>query len=232
MKKQLAFFLLAFLAAPLAWGTDNYQELDKLFRAKQYKELRSACETRLKTHAKSLDAYYFLSLVNLNEGKGDAAVSTMLSFEKYHGEAEKIQSQQGGPAVMVDAYYKDLYYVLGQYYVRQQKYDKALSWLNRSKAFYSDDPMLQFFLGRCYGGIKDYDNAIKAFQKEYKLDPKEPSPLYNIACCCGEQGKAQEAAQWLRKAIAAYPKFKEQAAKDDSFKKISGSKAFKEITAD
>jgi len=232
MKKMLASFLFLTLGISLVWAGDNYQQMDRLFRAKQYQDLEDICQTRLKANPKSLDSYYFLSLMKLNQGKGQDAVSSMLAFEKYHGEIEESQQRtKGKNFALVDSYYVDLYYFLGQYYVGQKKYNRALYWLDKAKTHYSDDPMLHFFMGRSYAGQGNYDQAVKSFQKQAQLTPKDPTAPYNIACCYAEEGKEGDAVGWLKKAIAANPKYRDQIRQDDSFKKIKSSKAFQDLVA-
>ena len=230
MKKLFAFLIWATLSISTAYAADNYEQLSKLFQDKQYDSLETICQTRLKKNPKSLDSYYFLAMMRMASKKADEAVPYMLNFAKYHEEAEKLQGQKEGTAyILVDAYYIDLYYLLGEYYVRKSQFEKALPWLTKAKSRYIDDAMLQFFLGLSYGGAGDYENAVKAFKKEMELDPKDPSPFYNLACCYAKQGREKDALQWLQKAIAAYPQYKQEAQKDDSFKKIKDSKGFKAI---
>jgi tetratricopeptide (TPR) repeat protein len=232
MKKYIASALMFLLSASAFGAEDPYQRMSKLYQAKQFKKLEQVCQARLKEKSKSLDAHYFLILMRLDQGKGDKAVPYMIAFEKYHNEAEAAEAKKSGAEyILIDSYYGNLYYILGQYHVRRQEYDKAFPWLSKAKSEYSNDPMLYFFLGRCYVGQGKFEEGMKAFQNELKLDPKEPSPLYNIACCYGMQGKEGEAVEWLKKAIQAYPPYKKEALKDENFKKINGSKAFKALTA-
>lgn len=231
MKKFFAFLILAVWAAGAVSAKDAYEELNRLYSAKQFGPLESACQARLKEKPKSLDAYYFLAMAQMAQGKADQAVPYMMNFEKYHGELEKAESQKEGKAyALADPYYMDLYFLLGEYYVRKQQYEKALAWLVKAKGKYATDPMLQFFRGRCYAGLQDYGNALKAFQKESELDPKEPSAFYNAATCYARQGKAEMAVEWLKKAIALYPQYKDEVRKDPGFEKIKGSRAFQKLT--
>jgi len=230
MKRSI--FLILLISAPLAWAGDNYQQMDRLFRTKQYSDLENICQNRLKANSRSLDSYYFLSLMKLNQGKGQDAVDSMMNFEKYHNEIETEEREKKGKGYnLVDAYYMDLYYFLGQYYVGQKKFDRALVWLGKAKPHYSDDPAFHFFYGRCYAGQGDYASAAKEFQKQALLEPKDPSSAYNVASCYAQQGKAGDTVEWLKKAVAIDTKYKEQASKDESFKKVKGAKAFQDLIA-
>jgi tetratricopeptide (TPR) repeat protein len=233
MKKILFLFLLLVLAAPYAVAKDAFDDLNQLYRAKEYPKLENMCQERLKAKPKSLDAYYFLSLVKLNQGKEQEAVPYMVKFEKYHNEAEKMQAKKTGkPYFWIDSYYVNLYFVLGEYYVRRQQYERAFPWLKKAKAAFTDDPMMHFFLGRCYAGQGKYKEAIQAFQKQLELEPRDPGPLYNIACCYAGTSKEKETILWLKKAMDANPEYKDAAQKDKVFEKFKDSEAFKKLTAD
>ncbi len=231
MKKFSLFFLLAVLMAPGVRGDDPFGPMAKLLQDKQYDRLELICRTRLKTNPKSLYSYYFLTMMRMDQGKANEAVPSMLNFAKCHDELEKAQAAKEGKTYkLIVPNFMDLYFLLGEYYVRHQQYDLALPWLLKAKAKYDGDPMLQFFLGRCYAGKKDYDNAIPAFQKESKIDSKDSSALYNIASCYAEQGKEKEAVQWLKKAFTLSPRYKKDVLKDENFKRIKDSKVFRQLT--
>jgi tetratricopeptide (TPR) repeat protein len=233
MKKYFFLFLMFVLAAPIVLAKDAFDELNQLYKAKDYQKIEKMCQERLKAKPKSLDAYYFLSLIRLNQGKEQEAVPYMVQFEKFHNEAEAMQAKKKGKNFFwIDQYYVNLYFVLGEYYVRRQQYERALPWLKKAQAAFADDPMMQFFLGRCYAGQGKYKDAIKAFQKQLDLESRDPSPLYNIACCYAEMGNEKVTLQWLKKAIGAHPEYKEAAKKDKAFEKFKESEAFKEATAD
>ncbi len=230
MKKSLVLSMLLTLGSSAVWAGDNYQRLDQLFRTKHYADLEKACQERLKTNPKSLDSLYFLSLMKLNQSKGPEAVTFMLNFEKCHDGIEAdARVKKGKSYVLADPYYSDLYYFLGQYYVGQQLFPRALSWLERAQAHYEKDPSLHFFMGRCYAGQGDYGEAVKEFQKQSSLDPKDSGAFYNIASCYAQENKVGDSANWLKKAIAVYPKYKDQASKDDSFKKVRGNRTFQDL---
>jgi len=232
MKKLWVALLWASLIPAGTQAKDNFEQLAKLYKDKQFDQLEKICQTRLKTNPRSMDSYYFLSMTRMAQGKADEALPFMMNFEKCHNEAEALESKkEGKPYSLADPYYMDLYFLLGEYYARKQRFGRALTWLNKARSAYQDDPVLQFLLGRCYAGRKDYESAIQAFQKEAELDPKDPSPLYNTARCYAEQGKAAPAMQWLKKAVTAHPAYKQDVQRDQSFQKVRDSETFKELTA-
>jgi tetratricopeptide (TPR) repeat protein len=214
------------------YAENSYQEMNKLYEAKSYEDLAKRCKADLKKDPRSLQDLYFLALARLGQGKMDKAVPVMRAFEKLHDEREaELTRQQGKTFILIDSLYVDLYYVLGQYHVRQGEYDKAFPWLYKAKSRYIDDPYLHFFLGRCFAGQGKWEEARKSFQKEWELNAQDPSPLYNVACAYAGEGKEKKALDWLQKAIQAHPEYKEEALKDESFKKMRDAKGFKDLTA-
>ena len=225
----LLFFTLVFSSVH---AENSYQEMNKLYEAKSYENLAKRCKADLKKDPQSLQDLYFLAFARLGQGKMDKAVPVMKAFEKLHDEREaELTRQKGKTFILIDSLYVDLYFVLGQYHVRQGEYDKAFPWLYKAKSRYIEDPYLHFFLGRCYAGQGKWEEARKSFQKEWELNAQDPSPLYNIACSYAAEGREKKALEWLKKAIQAHPDYKEEAAKDDSFKEISHTKGFKDLTA-
>ncbi len=69
LKLPFFFILLFVLTAPIAQAKDAFDDLNKLYQNKEYKKMESICLERVKVNPKSMDSYYFLSLINLNQGK-------------------------------------------------------------------------------------------------------------------------------------------------------------------
>ena len=119
MRKYLLFLMLFVLVVPGVRADDPFIPMVKLFQDKQYNRLELICQTRLKTNPKSLDSLYFLTLIRMEEGKANEAVPFMLAFAKYHNEFEKAQAGRSLNAPN----FVNLYFLLGEYYVRHQQYD-------------------------------------------------------------------------------------------------------------
>jgi tetratricopeptide (TPR) repeat protein len=232
MRKLAGAFLLLLLPFSPAQAENSYQDLNQLYEARQYEKLAAVCKTDLKKNPQSLRDLYFIALARLGQKNMEKAVPVMMAFEKLHNEREEGLSRKAGKKTpLIDSLYVDLYYVLGQYHVRQGEFEKAYPWLTKAKTRYSRDPVLYFFLGRSLAGQGKWGEGRKAFQKQLELDPKDPSPFYNIACSYAEEGREKEALEWLRKSIQADPSNKEAALRDKSFKSLADSKEFKKLTA-
>ena len=61
--------------------------------------------------------------------------------------------------------------------------------------------------------------------------PEYVAPLYNLACCESLAGRSEDAIEHLRRAIEAWPDFRELAAKDSDFDPIRDEPAFKELVS-
>ncbi|HET6656946.1 MAG TPA: tetratricopeptide repeat protein [Gaiellaceae bacterium] len=59
--------------------------------------------------------------------------------------------------------------------------------------------------------------------------PEYVAPLYNLACCESLAGRPDDAIEHLRRAIDAWPDFRELAAKDSDFDPIRDEPGFKEL---
>ncbi len=59
--------------------------------------------------------------------------------------------------------------------------------------------------------------------------PEYVGPLYNLACVESLAGRAEDAIEHLRRAIEAWPDFRELAAKDSDFDPIRDEPGFKEL---
>ncbi len=84
-------------------------------------------------------------------------------------------------------------YKLGQNAFKKQHFKKALKYYR--KAVQKDDTFAFAWdnLGYTYRKLKDYTNAIKAYEKSLKLDPKGKMPLMNIAVAYQLNNQLKEA---------------------------------------
>jgi hypothetical protein len=57
-------------------------------------------------------------------------------------------------------------------------------------------------LGTAYHQKKDWDNAIRVFEKSFELDPQYSTTLYNLGAAFAQKGDKTKAFEWLEKARA------------------------------
>lgn len=80
-------------------------------------------------------------------------------------------------------------------------------------------------------GEKDYDGAMEECNKALAKYPGNALILYNIACLQNLQGKPDEALATLETAVDSWPRFKENAVKDEDFASLYDDPRFKALVA-
>jgi hypothetical protein len=75
---------------------------------------------------------------------------------------------------------------------------------------------------------KRWDEALALLQEGLADYPGNPSMLYNLACVEAHAGQVEAAIGHLRSALAANPKFREYADRDEDFASIRGDPRFSE----
>jgi tetratricopeptide (TPR) repeat protein len=76
---------------------------------------------------------------------------------------------------------------------------------------------------------KDYEGALAACHVALEKYPGNALILYNIACTQSLLGRSDESLETLRTAIDGWPKFKENAQKDDDFTSLREDARFLEL---
>lgn len=135
------------------------------------------------------------------------------SAANYHVELAKVLMKEGGDAQAEASLRKALSLVpnspkllamLGQVLYRQKKVDEARDTLERAAAdTKTRNPEARYLLGKIYRDDKDFDRAIRLFEKaaqEYTSDPLMAATAYNA------EGQALEAKGEKDKARVAYEK--------------------------
>lgn len=115
----------------------------------------------------------------------------------------------------------DCYQILGDIYMRQEKYKLAAGWFAQGLKHNSRDPVCLFGRGQAYFFSRDYKNAKKAFEAylaaaatsgDPKASKESPTALTYLGAMAMEQKKYDEAADRFRKVIAQYPKQSKEAS--------------------
>jgi Flp pilus assembly protein TadD len=217
---------------------NSYEKMDALYVKRDFKGLEMACQNNLKTAPKDQDIYletlYFLVAERVLKDDLPSAVPYLKMFRDAHTAREAALSKKNGaPFILIDSRFPGLYYELGKYYFEMQNWAEAIRWLRLAKTggIQAEDPMLYFRLSNAYMNVRDYDNARKYLMKELELDPKEPSPYYNIACAYAIEKNKEKSLEWLKKAIAAHTEYGPQAAKDPDFAPLKNDPEFIKVTS-
>jgi tetratricopeptide (TPR) repeat protein len=76
---------------------------------------------------------------------------------------------------------------------------------------------------------QDYEGALAACYGALEKFPGNALVFYNIACMQSLLGRGDEALDTLRTAVESWPKFKENARKDDDFASLREDPRFLEL---
>jgi quercetin dioxygenase-like cupin family protein len=78
---------------------------------------------------------------------------------------------------------------------------------------------------------KDYEGALAILRRALEEHPGNALMLYNVACMEACLGNTEAVWEPLAQALAAWPRFKEQAADDEDFGELREDPRFKELVA-
>src|SRR5687768_2241544 len=78
--------------------------------------------------------------------------------------------------------------LLGEKYIQQGDYEKALRHLNRASVLIPEQPQVWNHLGLAYHGLKQPVKAADAYQRALRIDRNQAAPRYNLGVLYLEQG--------------------------------------------
>lgn len=90
---------------------------------------------------------------------------------------------------------------IGECYVRQGQFDRAIEVLNRNVADYPNYPHSYFYLGIAHWDRGNPDLGVEQMFKVIELYPEESAAYYNVACYYAIKGIPDLAMVWLEKAL-------------------------------
>ena len=133
-------------------------------------------------------------IANLNLMEEGKTFTTEELFEQ--GEKDKKDSDYA-----YEAYDKALYFI------DKREYEKALPYLEI--AIKTDVSSLKawayFQIGYCYGGLKSYTKAIKAFKQTIRIDPDYANTHYNLGVAYDQLGFYKDAIEAYKQVIRIDP---------------------------
>jgi len=231
--------ILGLLTLSVAFGylpspAATYDELNRSFADGDLPRVIRLAEADLRREPTNIDALYFLGVAYGQLDQRDKAIRFLTEFEKVHDVAERKQKNEHAPGstadfLLIDARYAPAYFLLGEHYVKTASFVRAERHLQRAKARYLNDPMLNFYLGLASLELRKFEESRKYFRRMMELDPKDPSPLYNIAASYARERKSREALDWLKRAVDARPQYREEASADADFSGLKQSAEFKRL---
>jgi len=122
----------------------------------------------------------------------------------------------------------DSRYFLGLCSLSEKKYAEAVSHLKQAVKLKKDHRIF-CDLGLAYLGQKKYTDAEKAFKEAQKISPKEPMPLYHLACLYGQKKDDSSAMCYLKNAISLGYKNYFRIMSEKRFARIREMKEFKKL---
>lgn len=122
-----------------------------------------------------------------------------------------------------------LFYYRGFCYMTQGKYTEGISDFSRSIQEDSQNPLSYSYRGFCYIKLKQYDPALRDFLQANKLNPKDATNAYNVACIYAIKGDSAQALEWLKKSIyKGYQDF-DKIKQDPDLKSLHNNPEFKKL---
>ncbi len=156
----------------------------------------------LKISKKNQNAIYFLAVVYKLKGK-DTFKQAKENFEKVIKLTDK--KQYAG----VNANLKGSLYFVGEMFLEEKKYKKALDYFQRSSKIGNVDSDALRNIGLTYMGLKDYKNAEKQFKEAVRFVPNYAEVYFDLGELYKTQGKKDKAKQNYQKAIKYKSDYKE-----------------------
>ncbi len=93
----------------------------------------------------------------------------------------------------------DLNAELGAGYIRNGRYDRALSKLQKALRYDSNNAQAHDYLGVLYGRLEQTELAYKHFKRSLEIDPHSSTAINNYAIFLCEQGRFNEAETEFKK---------------------------------
>ncbi|MFH1628431.1 MAG: tetratricopeptide repeat protein, partial [Pseudomonadota bacterium] len=170
----------------LNYFADGVEALD----IQNFEEAERSFKKALRLEPKNMEFQYYLAVTYVRLKKDEAALEIFESLIKKDAKN----------------YFK-AYYDIAGIYSREGAYQKALDTLNIAEKAEPDNPRVFLEKGYVYKNLKEYDQAIKCFNRAKALDPKESQlAYYMIAAVNLEREEFDKADLMFKKAIEIAPK--------------------------
>jgi len=105
---------------------------------------------------------------------------------------------------MCPVYYK-AYFVLGSVYLKNRRFEEAVTFLKKGLLFQADNTMALINLGAASSILKKYDEAIRVFERSIAISPRETRAYLGLAKIYAAQGDFDNANRCFRAVIKLDP---------------------------
>jgi len=215
--------------APPSGGPGTLPGLAELIRQRDWVRAGETVDRALEQSPDSLPALYWKSFLLFQTGRyreSAVAASRYLERNPSSGEGRKILGLayfmlgQAAPAEVelqkasqLAASDADIRYYLGRIQFERQNLPAALESFRTAVAL--DAQSVKGFnqLGQTYEGLARFDEARAAYEKAIEIDRRQAKrsewPYFNLGVLLIKEGRAGDAAGWLREALTVKPSWPE-----------------------
>lgn len=169
----------------------------------------------IRIQPQSVEALTWLGIVELGAGNPDKAASPLDQAEALapkdpnilylRGRAHSLIAQESYQALYrLDPDSWRVHKALGETYSASRQPEKAVAEFLKAVEKQPSNSDLYESLGDEYQKLSRFDDAMKAYEQEVKLDPHNGIALYNLGKIDVERGDPQTGVSLLRQAIAAH----------------------------
>jgi 4-amino-4-deoxy-L-arabinose transferase-like glycosyltransferase len=172
-------------------------------------------------------SYILASSIFFISGRFRLAITPLLIFfaayaliKIYHAVRDKKYNVLKFPAaalivfLLVDSFiifkpkynYHDAYIHLGDVAYKEEDFDKAIEYYNRS-LFYQDSYVSYVNIGNAFAIKKDFRNAISSYNKAITRNPEYSLAYFNLAFAYTQQGNLPKAEEAYKRVLELDPKF-------------------------
>jgi tetratricopeptide (TPR) repeat protein len=133
------------------------------------------------------DAYYYLGVCLFHTNDFGAAIDALEQYKRRAGLGTRVEAYQ----------------FLGQAYLQELKFKKAVSCLNR--VLYLQDASWQVLAdkGLAHFGLDEFDEARRCYEEAMRMDPDALKVIYNLAVIYEKLGLVEKAKELYLKASGA-----------------------------
>jgi serine/threonine protein kinase/Tfp pilus assembly protein PilF len=185
---------------------------------KTWEDAQREFEIAIRLNPKLFEAYYFFARACFQQGKLEKAA------ELYQQASLANPDDYQSPALLVAVYQS-----LGRGADAAASQRQALHLIEKQVEFHPDDARALYFGANMLARMGERDRGLEWARRALKIDPDEPSILYNVACVYAQLGRVEEAMSSLEKSLAHNPWFKAWAEKDSDLDSLRSDPRFRAV---
>jgi tetratricopeptide (TPR) repeat protein len=113
-----------------------------------------------------------------------------------------------------------------------ERYEEALTPLERAATDLPEDIHVRLALGWCYKRTGHIDRAVDAMEQAQKAEPEDALLHYNMACYLSQAGKKDRALRHLSKAFTYDPEYRGMVEGEPDFDPIRSDPGFQSLLSE